>query len=44
MKDGRANKEEPHKENDHGMDATRYGAMYLDNDTQPQVMQNIFYR
>lgn len=28
--DGRPNKEEPHKENDHGCDATRYAVMYLD--------------
>jgi phage terminase large subunit len=29
-RDGKPNKEEPHKENDHGCDAMRYGVMYLD--------------
>ena len=29
--DGKANKEEPTKEHDHGMDAMRYGVAYVDN-------------
>ena len=29
--DGKPNKETPHKVDDHGMDATRYGVMYIDN-------------
>jgi phage terminase large subunit len=32
--DGKPNKETPHKADDHGMDAVRYGVMYLDNETQ----------
>lgn len=36
--DGKPNKEEPTKMNDHGMDATRYAVMYLDR--PPQKMQS----
>lgn len=36
MPDGKANKEEPQKIHDHGMDAARYAVMYLDA-TQPSL-------
>jgi len=43
-KDGRPNKEQPLKANDHAMDATRYAVMHLDA-VQPVVQQtrNRFY-
>ena len=36
-RDGRNDKEEPVKENDHAMDALRYMVMQLDNSKQPRV-------
>ena len=35
--DGRAIKETPVKENDHGMDTMRYGVMYLDGGGRTQI-------
>lgn len=42
--DGRPNKEEPLKVNDHGCDAARYAVMYVDNPIVAQQIENPFYR
>ncbi len=31
LSEGKANKDEPVKQDDHGLDALRYGCMYADN-------------
>ena len=41
--DGKPNKEEPVKVNDHGMDAMRYLVMYVDNGSQITTETNPFY-
>lgn len=42
--DGRPNKEEPIKENDHGIDAARYATMYVDQDTaSPEEILSTFW-
>lgn len=42
VKESKEAKEQPLKLNDHSMDAMRYGAMYLENPRNVQVMPNIF--
>lgn len=41
--DGKPNKEEPVKLNDHGCDTTRYGVMYIDNGFIMEQTENPFY-
>jgi phage terminase large subunit len=41
--DGKPNKEQPVKENDHGVDTTRYAVMYVDDGPAVQVVENPFY-
>lgn len=41
--DGRPDKEEPLKINDHGCDAMRYAVMYVDNPTRVERVANPFY-
>lgn len=42
--DGRPDKEEPLKMNDHGMDCTRYAVMYADNPRRVEQAANPFYQ
>jgi len=42
--EGRPNKEEPLKINDHGADTMRYAAMYLDNPQRMERVANPFYQ
>lgn len=42
--DGRPDKEEPLKINDHGCDAMRYAVMYVDNPLRLERAENPFYR